>query len=66
MAVNRLDEILRSHAIEPSALRSDDFDRFFAQRTILLLEMLGNAMGKKLTTPRRGRAGLFHFEYNER
>ncbi len=49
MEGNRLDEILRSHAIEPSALRSNDFDRFFEQRTKLLLEMLGNAMCKKLT-----------------
>ncbi len=49
MGGDRLDEILRSHAIEPSTLRSNDFDRFFEQRTKLLLEMLGNAMCKKLT-----------------
>ncbi len=44
----RLDEILRSHRIDPSALRSDDFDRFFAARSQALLEKIEKAMGKAI------------------
>ncbi len=41
-----LDDILRSHLIEPDYLRSDDFDAFFASRTKSLSSLITEAMGK--------------------
>jgi hypothetical protein len=41
-----LDTILRTHAIEPSHLRTADFDLFFAARTEALLQLVEVAMGK--------------------
>jgi len=45
----KLDEMLRSHAIEPTMLRCDDFEGFFAARTKALMELISKAMGKYLT-----------------
>ncbi len=45
----RIDEILRSHLIEPETLWNDDFDGFFEARTQALLAMMGKAMGKSST-----------------
>jgi hypothetical protein len=42
-----LDEILRSHAIEPAPLRAADFDTFFAARVEALLNLVELAMGKR-------------------
>lgn len=42
----RMDTILRSHLIEPDAIRSDDFDAFFATRQNALLDRIEKAMGK--------------------
>ena len=47
MSKERVDEILRSHLIEPELLRGDDFEGFFAERTRVLLGKLYEAMGKK-------------------
>jgi hypothetical protein len=47
MSRERVDEILRSHLIEPELLRGDDFEGFFAERTRVLLGKLYSAMGKK-------------------
>ncbi len=44
----KLDHMLRSHAIEPEFLRQDDFEGFFAARTKALMELIGKAMGKHL------------------
>jgi hypothetical protein len=44
----KLDDMLRSHAIEPEFLRQDDFEGFFAARTKALMELIGKAMGKPL------------------
>jgi hypothetical protein len=41
-----LDDILRSHLIEPSHLRRDDFDAFYDDRRIKLAELIGEAMRK--------------------
>ena len=41
-----LDEILRSHKIDPEPMRADDFDAFYAARKTALLEMIEDAMGK--------------------
>ncbi|MCC7193811.1 MAG: DUF262 domain-containing protein [Phycisphaeraceae bacterium] len=42
----KLDDILRSHLIEPRFLRSDDFEGFYSARTQALSELIGSAMGK--------------------
>jgi hypothetical protein len=47
-STGKLDEMLRSHAIEPEFLRQDDFEGFFAARTKALMELIGKAMGKPL------------------
>jgi hypothetical protein len=44
----RMDDILRSHLIDASALRADDFDRFFEARSQALLDKIENAMGKSV------------------
>lgn len=41
-----LDGIVASHAIDPSAMRANDFDAFFAARKEKLLQLIENAMGK--------------------
>ncbi len=41
-----LDDILRSHLIDPVHLRADDFDAFYAAREAALADLAGNAMGK--------------------
>lgn len=48
----RMDEILRSHVIEPSAIRSDDFVKFFELRREQLLARIEQATGKQVA--RRG------------
>lgn len=42
----RMDEILRTHVIDPAALRSDDFAAFFEVREKALLARIEKAMGK--------------------
>jgi hypothetical protein len=44
----RLDDMLRSHAIDPEMLRHDDFEGFFVARTQALMELIAKAMGKSL------------------
>lgn len=46
---SRVDEMLRSHAIDPTTLRRDDFEGFFAARTRALMKLIEEAMGKCLT-----------------
>ena len=41
-----LDDILRSHLIEPQHLRADDFQAFIAARTQTLATLVADAMGK--------------------
>src|SRR6185437_1953149 len=45
-----LEEILRSHLIEPAHLRADDFDAFFEQRMVALSGLVGRAMGKSVVS----------------
>jgi hypothetical protein len=45
----RMDEILCSHVIEPVAMRLNEFDAFFEQRSADLLGRIENAMGKLVT-----------------
>ncbi|WP_341526571.1 DUF262 domain-containing protein [Nostoc sp. UHCC 0302] len=44
----RMDQILRSHVIDPAALRSDNFEAFFKSRQINLLKRIEKAMGKSI------------------
>jgi hypothetical protein len=46
---HRLDGILRSHLIEPVALRNDAFDTFIRDRAIKLLDLIEKATGKQVT-----------------
>ncbi len=43
-----MDSRLKTHAIEPSCLRSDDFDGFFLARSEALLKLISQAMGKEV------------------
>ncbi len=43
---DRMDDILASHVIDPLALRLDDFDAFFQDRSEQLLKRIESAMGK--------------------
>jgi hypothetical protein len=45
-SVDTMDAILRSHAIDPAALRANAFDAFFTARSDALLDRIGQAMGK--------------------
>lgn len=44
----KLDDYLRSHAIEPEHLRSDDFEAFFAARKTALLGIIAKATGRPM------------------
>lgn len=44
----RLDDILESHLIDPSALRTDDFVGFILKRAGLLLDLIQSATGKTI------------------
>jgi hypothetical protein len=43
-----MDQILRSHLIDPVSLRSDDFESFFKARQAALLGRIEEAMGKRI------------------
>ena len=43
-----MNEILRSHLIDPVALRGDDFDTFFQARKEALLDRIEKAMDKPI------------------
>ncbi len=47
---DKLDNILRSHWIEPSFLRADDFRGFFDHRMSQLAKLVGDAMGKPVVS----------------
>ncbi len=42
----QMDELLSSHALDPSLLRSDDFNGFIADRRKRLSKLIANVMGK--------------------
>ncbi len=42
-----MDEILKTHYVDPVALRADDFHRFYAARKTALLSLIEAAMGKR-------------------
>ncbi len=46
MSAQRIEEILRSHLIDPTTLYNDDFEAFFEARTQAILARFGRVMGK--------------------
>jgi hypothetical protein len=48
LADEGMDSILQSHFIDSATLRADDFDRFFEVRKAALLQIVEDAMGKKI------------------
>ena len=46
MLVAALDDILRTHLIDPELLRADDFHGFFNARIKAISGLIGRAMGK--------------------
>lgn len=53
---DRLSEILRSHVIDPAALRADDFGSFYEHRMEEILRRIEAAMGKSVIREERGSA----------
>ncbi|WP_275787454.1 GmrSD restriction endonuclease domain-containing protein [Pararhizobium gei] len=46
---DQLDEILRTHLIEPQHLRNDDFEAFYLNRRDALAKLAGKATGRDIT-----------------
>jgi hypothetical protein len=49
MENTRLDAILKTHKIEPSLLRSDEFEDFIRDRASKILDLIESAMDKKVS-----------------
>jgi hypothetical protein len=54
LSQDKLDDILRTHLIEPKFLRSDDFQGFFEARIKVLAGLVGDAMGKLVVASEGG------------
>ena len=50
MSADALNANVQSHAIDVATLRGDDFDTFFAFRAKALLDLIGKAMGKQISS----------------
>ncbi len=48
---DQLDDHLRTHLIDPSLLRTDNFTAFIESRQTQLLQRISAAMGKMIETP---------------
>jgi len=64
--VARMDELVRSHAIDPLLLRADDFDAFFSRRAAELVDRIeiatGRAVARDLEELAGGEADLIDYE----
>jgi hypothetical protein len=60
-----MDAILNSHLIDPSAIRSDDFEAFIQHRRRWLLERIGAAMGKDVVSGTDAESGQEVVEESE-
>jgi hypothetical protein len=58
-----VDARIRTHAIDPSLLRTDDFEAFFADRRAALLDLIAQAMGKEVTGREQQPAAVAEDEY---
>ncbi|OHQ56299.1 hypothetical protein HMPREF2617_04800 [Corynebacterium sp. HMSC070H05] len=68
IAEAELDELLRPHLVDPQALRSDDFDTFFATRREALCQLVESAIGKPVQrdiSAGQGEEDSSHFEQEE-
>lgn len=54
----RMDGLLRSHAVEPSSMRTDDFSAFITVRTEQLLKLIESAMRKRIPRDQPPSEGL--------
>jgi hypothetical protein len=54
-----LDNILRSHLIEPQYLRNDDFEAFYEARSSALASLVASAMGKPVVEDQGGNESEF-------
>ncbi len=61
----QMNEFLRSHAIDPIALRADDFEKVFSTREQTLLGRIESAMGKPIATDSSEEEVLAPLEYEE-
>lgn len=48
LASDPMNDVLRSHLIEPNELREDSFERFYQARKAAMLDLITKAMGKRL------------------
>lgn len=48
LSIAAQDEILMSHLIEPSAMRTDNFEDFYKKRKLKLSQLIEEAMGKRV------------------
>jgi hypothetical protein len=48
---NWFDDVIATHFIDPKALREDDFEAFYADRSAALLRLIQDAMGKQPLPP---------------
>lgn len=48
ITAGQLDDLLKTHLVSPSELRTDDFDEFFVQRREALCQLVERAMGKQV------------------
>ena len=55
---DQLDAILRTHLIDPDALRADDFEGFYKARKEALAKLAQSAQGKAVVTDNDEEAGL--------
>lgn len=63
-----LDELLRPHLVDPQALRSDDFESFFATRREALCHLVESAIGKPVQrdiSAGQGEEDSSHFDQEE-
>ena len=51
LSVTQLDDILRSHLIDPTHLRNDDFEAFYQMRKVALSTLIETATGKPVLMP---------------
>lgn len=59
-----MDQILRSHFIDPESLRADTFERFYQARKAALVTLIERAMGKTVAMP-DGADGLKSQDFDE-
>lgn len=59
IAAEELDELLRSHDVDPVALRQDDFPAFFTRRFERLIKQIEAAMGKQVNRSADGSENPF-------